>query len=106
MTDFAAARLNMVESQIRTNKVTDPGLVAAFEAVAREAFVGEARRSIAYVDEDLEVAPGRHLMEPMVLARLLQAAAPQPGAMALDLRCATAYTTPVPARLVANGGGL
>src|SRR3546814_6808331 len=61
MTDFAAARLNMVESQIRPNKVTDPGLVAAFEAVAREAFVGEARRRIAYVDEALQVAPGRHL---------------------------------------------
>src|SRR3546814_6057964 len=106
MTDFAAARLNMVESQIRTNKGTDPGLVAAFEAVAREAFVGEARRSIAYVDEDLEVAPGRHLMEPMVLARLLQAAAPQPGDMALDIGCATGYSTAVLARLVETVVGL
>src|SRR3546814_4666510 len=106
MTDFAAARLNMVESQIRTNKGTDPGLVAACEAVAREAFVGEARRSIAYVDEDLEVAPGRHLMEPMVLARLLQAAAPQPGDMALDIGCATGYSTAVLARLVETVVGL
>src|SRR3546814_3886861 len=91
MTDFAAARLNMVESQIRPNRVTDPRLVAAFETVAREAFVGEARRGISYIDEDLEVAPGRYLMEPMVLGRLLQAAAPQPGDMALDIGCATGY---------------
>src|SRR3546814_11136370 len=79
MTDFAAARLNMVESQIRPNRVTDPRLVAAFETVAREAFVGEARRGIPYIDEDTEVAPGRYLMAPMVLGRLLQAAAPQPS---------------------------
>src|SRR3546814_11275785 len=87
MTDFAAARLNMVESQIRPNRVTDPRLVAAFETVAREAFVGEARRGISYIDEDPAVAPGRYLMVPMVLGRLLQAAAPQPCDMAPDIGC-------------------
>lgn len=106
MTDFAAARLHMVDSQIRTNKVTDPRIVAAFEAVAREAFVDEARRGIAYIDEDLEVAPGRYLMEPMVLARLLQAADPQPGDVALDIGCATGYSTAVIAQLVQTVVGL
>jgi protein-L-isoaspartate(D-aspartate) O-methyltransferase len=106
MTDFAAARLNMVESQIRTNKVTDPRIVESFEAVAREAFVGEAQRGIAYIDEDLEVIPGRYLMEPMVLARLLQAAAPQADDMALDVGCATGYSTAVLARLVQTVVGL
>jgi protein-L-isoaspartate(D-aspartate) O-methyltransferase len=106
MTDFAAARLNMVDSQIRTNKVTDPRIVAAFEALPREAFVGEAKRGIAYIDEDLEVAPGRYLMEPMVLARLLQEASPQPHDMALDLGCATGYSTAVIAQLVQTVVGL
>lgn len=102
MTDFAAARLNMVESQIRTNKVTDPRIIEAFEALPRELFVDETKRGFAYVDEDLEVAPGRYLMEPMVLARLLQAAAPQPGDMVLDIGCATGYSTAVLARLAAT----
>lgn len=106
MTDFAAARLNMVESQIRTNKVTDPRIVDAFGTVPREAFVGEAKRGIAYIDEDLEVAPGRYLMEPMVLARLLQAAAPQAGDMALDIGCATGYSTAVLAQLAETVVGL
>lgn len=106
MTDFAAARLNMVESQIRTNKVTDPRIVEAFETVPREVFVGEAKRGIAYVDEDLEVAPGRYLMEPMVLARLLQAAMPKPGDMALDIGCATGYSTAVLAQLAETVVGL
>lgn len=96
----------MVESQIRTNRVTDPRIVAAFETVAREAFVGDARRGIAYVDEDLEVAPGRYLMEPMVLGRLLQAAEPQAGDMALDIGCATGYSTAVLAQLVQTVVGL
>src|SRR3546814_20194947 len=96
----------MGESQTHTNREAEPGLVAACEAVAREAFVGEASRSIAYVGEDLDVAPGRHLMEPMVLARLLQAAAPQPGDMALDIGCATGYSTAVLARLVETVVGL
>ena len=96
----------MVESQIRTNKVTDPRIIGAFEAVARESFVGEAQRGIAYIDEDLEVAPGRYLMEPMVLARLLQAAAPRSGDMALDIGVATGYSTAVLARLVQTVVGL
>src|SRR3546814_9746025 len=78
----------------------------AFETVAGEAFVGEASRGISYIDEDLEVAPGRYLMEPMVLGRLLQAAAPQPGDMALDIGCATGYSTAVLAQLVQTVVGL
>lgn len=99
MVDFAAARLNMVESQIRTNKVTDVRVIEAFEAVPRELFVGDGLQGIAYVDEDLEVAPGRFLMEPMVLARLLQAVAPGAGDMVLDVGCATGYSAAVLAGL-------
>jgi len=96
----------MVESQIRTNKVTDPRIVAAFEAVAREAFVGADKRGIAYIDDDLEVSPGRYLLEPMVLARLLQAAVPQATDMVLDIGCATGYSTAVLAQLAQTVVGL
>lgn len=106
MTEFAAARLNMVESQIRTNKVTDPRVVEAFEAVPRELFVDAGKRGFAYIDEDLEVAPGRYLLEPMVLARLLQAASPRAGGIALDIGCATGYSTAILARLVETVVGL
>ncbi|HIC81601.1 MAG TPA: protein-L-isoaspartate O-methyltransferase [Kiloniellaceae bacterium] len=106
MVDFAAARLNMVDSQIRTNKVTDPRVIEAFETVPRERFVGEPLEGIAYVDEDLEVAPARFLMEPMVLARLLQAAAPGPTDMVLDVACASGYSTAVLAGLAETVVGL
>ncbi|MCH7795268.1 MAG: protein-L-isoaspartate O-methyltransferase, partial [Proteobacteria bacterium] len=85
MLEYAIARRNMVESQIRTNKVTDAGLIEAFERVPRELFVPERLRGIAYVDEDIALGNGRFAMEPMVLARLLQAARPEPDDIALDL---------------------
>jgi len=97
--DFAAARANMVESQIRPNKVTDARVIAAFSAVPRECFVPKALRGVAYVDEDVPIGNGRYLMEPMVLARLLQAAQPQPGDLALEIGSGTGYGSAVLARL-------
>lgn len=101
MQSFATARHNMVESQIRTNKVTDPALIGAFGELPRERFVPEGLRSVAYVDEDLELTRGRFLMEPMVLARLLQLAAPKPEDIALDVGCGSGYASAVLARLCA-----
>ncbi len=67
MVDYAAARRNMIESQLRTNKVAEPALLAAFESVPRELFVPEALRSVAYIDEDIDLGGGRYVMEPLVL---------------------------------------
>ncbi|MFN4089629.1 MAG: protein-L-isoaspartate O-methyltransferase family protein [Alphaproteobacteria bacterium] len=106
MTDYAVARLNMVESQIRANNVTDPILVDAFLSVPRELFVAKAMRGIAYVDEDLALGDGRFLMEPMVLARLVQLAAVGPEDLVLDVGAATGYSTAVLARVAAAVVGL
>jgi protein-L-isoaspartate(D-aspartate) O-methyltransferase len=102
MIDFATARSNMVESQLRTNRVTDPSLLDAFETIPRELFVPEPLRGIAYVDEDVALGGGRFVMEPRVLARLLQAAQPGPADMALDLGCGSGYATAILSRLVAT----
>ena len=75
MTVYETARTHMVESQLRPNRVTDKRLLDAFLAIRREVFVPEHLQAVAYVDEDLPLGKGRHLMEPMVAARLLLAAA-------------------------------
>lgn len=102
MVDFASARSNMVGSQIRTNKVTDPLLLDAFESIPRERFVPEPLRGIAYIDENVALGGERYVMEPMVLARLLQAAQPGPGDVALDLGCGSGYATAILSQLVAT----
>ena len=99
MIDHAVARRNMVSGQIRTNRVTDERLIEAMEEIPRERFVPHAKRGVAYVDEDVEIAPGRFLMEPMVLARLVQEAEIAADDMVLDVGCGTGYASAVMARL-------
>jgi protein-L-isoaspartate(D-aspartate) O-methyltransferase len=99
MTDFARARLNMVESQIRPNGVTDTRILKAMARIPREAFVPEVQRPMAYMDEDIAVAPARFLMEPMAAARLIQLADIGPNDRVLHVGCATGYGTAVIAEL-------
>ena len=102
MTDFAAARLNMVESQVRVNAVTDERLIAAMAAVPRERFVPISRQGIAYMDEDIRISDGkapRFLMEPRVFAKLAQLAAITADELVLDIGCGTGYSTAVLSRL-------
>lgn len=102
MSDYAVARHKMIENQIRANKVTDPRILDAFESVPRERFVPRSRQSIAYADEDLHLGNGRYLIEPMILARLLQTALPEADDVALDIGCCTGYSTAVLSRLVSS----
>lgn len=102
MTDFAAARLNMVESQVRVNAVTDERVIAAMLAVPRERFVPVSRQGLAYMDEDIRISdgpPARFLMEPRVFAKLAQLAAITADDLVLDIGCGTGYSTAVLSRL-------
>jgi protein-L-isoaspartate(D-aspartate) O-methyltransferase len=92
---FEHARENMVECQLRPNKVTDSGVLEAVRRVGREAFLPRHLQGIAYVDEDIALGGGRFMMEPMVLARLVQAAEIKPDDVVLDLGCGTGYSTAV-----------
>lgn len=100
MTDFALARRNMVDSQLRPNKVTSLSLLAAIGELPRERFLPDAVRSVAYADDDVPLGGGRYLMEPMVLARLIQTLQPKPDDRALVVAAGRGYGAALLARLV------
>jgi protein-L-isoaspartate(D-aspartate) O-methyltransferase len=105
MIDFAAARRNMVDGQIRTQDVTDPRVIGAFFDLPREQFLPAGKAGLAYLDLDVTVADGpnaRRLLKPMVLAKLIQAAGPAEGDRVLDVACGTGYSAAILSQLGAR----
>ena len=96
---FAHSRKNMVDCQLRPNKVTDERVLTAFETLPREEFVPRNQRAIAYVDEDLPLPGGRSMMEPMVLSRIVQALDVQQHHSVLVVGGSTGYATAIMACL-------
>ncbi|MDI7863345.1 protein-L-isoaspartate O-methyltransferase [Rhizobiaceae bacterium n13] len=101
MIDFEAARIKMVDNQIRTTDVTSHSILNAFLTVPREVFVPSRLQPVAYIDTDLEIAPappggvGRYVMEPSPLAKLLQLAAITKEHVVLEVGCGTGYCSAI-----------
>lgn len=100
MTDFALARRNMIDGQLRPNRVTSNALLTVIADLPRERFLPEGLRSVAYADDDVSLGGGRFLMEPMVLARLIQALEPAPTDRALVVGSGRGYGAALLSRLV------
>lgn len=95
MQDFSLARRTMVDNQLRPQGVTDRGVIAAMGKIERERFVPESARQLAYFDRSIRISPGRHLMPPAALGRLLTEAQPRPGERALVVGSGTGYSAAV-----------
>jgi protein-L-isoaspartate(D-aspartate) O-methyltransferase len=105
MVDFPALRTKMVDGQVRPNDVTDLRIIDAMGEVAREDFAPEDQKPLAYLDRDLPLGNGRAarvLIQPMVLARLLQYASIKSTDKALEVGTATGYGAAVMARLAGS----
>jgi len=96
--DFAAARDVMVDGQLRPTKIINELVLSAMRQLPRERFVPAARQNLAYIDDDLQIAPGRYLLRPLTIARLVQMAQPLPGERALIIGAGTCYMAAVLAR--------
>ena len=88
--DFADARNRMVDSQVRPNKVTDPRIIAAMREIPPRISCPSAS-PVRYIDEDIPLGDGRVLMEPMVIARLVQLLAPTEAERALVIAAGPGY---------------
>ncbi len=99
---FEPMRRAMVASQLRTTGGNDPRVVAAMGEVARERFVPEERRALAYADALVPLGGGRALNPPMALGRMLSEARLRGNERALVIGAATGYSAALLARLAGS----
>ena len=99
MTDYAARRIMMVDTQVRPSDVTKFPIIDAMLRVPREAFVPKQLAEAAYVGENLELGDGRVLLEPRTLAKMLDALNIGDSDLVLDVACGLGYSTAVIAQL-------
>ncbi|MFP5510546.1 MAG: protein-L-isoaspartate O-methyltransferase family protein [Alphaproteobacteria bacterium] len=99
MTDYAARRTTMVDTQIRPSDVTKFPIIEAMLSIPREEFVPASLREAAYVGENLDLGRGRVMLEPRTLAKMLDALDVQRDELVLDLGCGLGYSAAVIARL-------
>ncbi|HSF93282.1 MAG TPA: protein-L-isoaspartate O-methyltransferase [Paracoccaceae bacterium] len=99
MTDYTAARTAMVDCQIRPSDVTKYPIIEAMLRIKREAFVPLAKRPVAYVGEHIDLGNNRVVLDPRVLAKMLDALAIQPDELVLDIGCGLGYSSAVCAHL-------
>lgn len=106
--DFSKQRATMVEGQLRTSDITFVPLLEAMADIPREAFVPARRKSLAYMDEDLEIAAAeagrraRYLMEAAQFAKLVQLTQVSASDFVLDVGCGTGYSSAVLSRLASS----
>lgn len=97
-----AMRQAMIDSQLRPSAVSDPRVIAAMAAVAREDFVPADYADVAYADFAVPLNGARALNPPIATGRLLTEAAIRPSDRVLLIGAATGYTAAVLARLAAS----
>lgn len=89
--DYALARNLMVDGQLRPTRVNDRRILDAMRTLPREAYLPTHLGNLAYIDEDVPLGEGRHLLKPLVLARLIQLARPRAGEAALVVGAGCGY---------------
>lgn len=97
--DFARARENMVEQQVRPWDVLDERVLETLSTLPREAFVDASLRALAYADAELPIGHGETMMKPVLEGRLLQALRPGAEESVLEIGTGSGYLTACLARL-------
>jgi protein-L-isoaspartate(D-aspartate) O-methyltransferase len=100
--DPFAARKAMIDSQLRTSGVNEPFVIARMSAVAREDFVPENAKSIAYMDRAIPLGDGKALAAPLVHGKLLAEARPSLDDSALVVENGSGYLAELVKPLVAK----
>jgi protein-L-isoaspartate(D-aspartate) O-methyltransferase len=95
MTDYTTLRTAMVDCQIRPSDVTKFPIIQAMLKIRREEFVPSAMRGVAYAGEHISLGNNRVVLDPRVLAKMLDALDIHPEEMVLDIACGLGYCAAV-----------
>ena len=68
MTDFVQKRIAMVDTQVRPSDVTKFPIIDAMLTIAREQFIPDKFKSIAYVGDHINLSKNRVLLDPRIFA--------------------------------------
>jgi len=99
MQDFTALRTMMVDTQVRPQDVTKFNIIEAMLTVAREAYLPDALRDVAYIGENVTLDGVRVVLEPRTMGKMLDGLDIQPDEMVLDLGPGLGYSSALLARL-------
>ena len=90
--DFSRLRRIMVDSQVRVNDVTSPGVVSAFSTIPREVFVPKAMQDSAYAELEIATSEDRAMWIPRDLGKMLRALEPEAKDVSLVIGAGAGYS--------------
>ena len=99
MADYALRRQMMVDTQVRPSDVTKFPIIDAMLNTPREMFVPDAVRETAYAGEHVPLAPGRVVLDPRLLAKMLDALEFEGDELVLDIGGGLGYASALMSRL-------
>ncbi|MCT4556500.1 MAG: protein-L-isoaspartate O-methyltransferase [Pelagimonas sp.] len=99
MTDFQNRRRIMVDTQVRPSDVTEFPIIDAMLSIPRECFVPKDKIEAAYIGEHVEIGAGRHMLDPRIFAKLLEALNLTNQDLVLDVGAGLGYSSAVIARI-------
>ncbi len=94
-TNFKNRRRNMVDCQVRPSDVTSFPIIQAMLAIPREDYVPEQKKELAYLGDHLGIGNGRFLLDPRILAKMLDTLAIRLDELVLDIGSGLGYSSAI-----------
>jgi protein-L-isoaspartate(D-aspartate) O-methyltransferase len=98
--DFAPARMSMVNEQIAARGIKDPAVLEAMRRVPRHRFVPIGEQRYAYHDTPLPIGHGQTISQPYIVALMTELVRPHPQARVLEVGTGSGYQAAVLAEIV------
>ena len=99
MPDYTLRRKMMVDTQVRPSDVTKFPIIDAMLSVPREKFVPDGAREAAYAGEHVPLGADRVVLDPRILAKMLDALEFDGDELVLDIGGGLGYSSALMSRM-------